>query len=70
MQKTERELTVYGMSGYNYKDTPTIMMKGEWLKNFGFGIGDKYHVECKPGKLIITMPEKDDYESGAKRNSK
>ena len=60
MQKTERELKVYGMSDHNYKDTPTIMMKGQWLEKFGFNIGEKYHVKCKPGKLIITMPEKED----------
>ena len=57
MQKKERDLTVYGMSGHDYKNVPTIMMKGKWLQEFGFGIGNKYHVECKPGKLVITIPE-------------
>ena len=60
MLKTERVLKVYGTSGYHYKDTPTIMMKGQWLETFGFGIGEKYHVECRPGELVITAIEKDD----------
>lgn len=58
MQKKERDLTVYGMSGYNYKNVPTVMMKGKWLSEFGFEIGQQYHVQCEPGKIIITMPEK------------
>lgn len=57
MQKAERELKVYGMSDRNYKGTPTIMMKGQWLEEFGFNIGEKYRVKCEPGKLVITIPE-------------
>ena len=57
MQTNERDLKVYGMSGHNYKSTPTIMMKGKWLRDFGFEIGDKYHVECDAGKLIISKAE-------------
>lgn len=57
MKKTERELTVYGMGGYGSKETPTIMMKGQWLQKFGFEIGDKYHVSCKKGKIILTALE-------------
>lgn len=30
--KERRNMKVYGMSGYNYKPTPTIMLKGQWLK--------------------------------------
>ena len=57
MQKNERDLKVYGMSGYHYKSTPTIMMKGQWLQEYGFEIGQQYHVKCEPGKIVITMPE-------------
>ncbi|MBP3805240.1 MAG: SymE family type I addiction module toxin [Oribacterium sp.] len=57
MQKNERDLKVYGMSGYHYKSTPTIMMKGQWLQEYGFEIGQQYHVQCEPGKIVITMPE-------------
>lgn len=32
MEKNNRTLKVYGMSGYKYHDVPTIMMKGKWLE--------------------------------------
>ena len=34
--KKFRKMKVYNVSGYNYKDTPTIILKGEWLKETGF----------------------------------
>lgn len=55
MEKNKRTLKVYGMSGYRYNDTPTIMMKGKWLEDFGFKVGQEYQVHCKNGKLIITL---------------
>lgn len=54
MEKNKRILKVYGMSGYRYNDTPTIMMKGKWLEKFGFKVGQKYNVDCQNGKLLIT----------------
>lgn len=57
MQKKERELKVYGMSGYRYKDTPTIMMKGQWLQKCGFEIGSRYHVRCGKGIIVLTAKE-------------
>ena len=38
------------MSGKNYEPTPTIIKKGQWLKEFGFEIWTKYQAECKEGK--------------------
>ena len=29
--KKFRKMKVYNVSGYNYKDTPTIILKGDWL---------------------------------------
>ncbi len=52
-KKDIRELTVTDQSGYHYKSTPTIMLKGQWLKEWGFEIGDKVGVKCEEGKLII-----------------
>ena len=37
--KKFRKMKVYNVSGYNYKDTPTIILKGDWLKETGFDIG-------------------------------
>ena len=30
--KARRSVKVYEQSGYQYKATPTIMLKGQWLK--------------------------------------
>lgn len=57
MNKEHRELKIYSSSGYNYKETPTIMMKGQWLKEYGFEIGSQYCVDCKKGKIIITLKD-------------
>ncbi len=55
MERNNRTLKVYGMSGNKYNDTPTIMMKGKWLEKFGFKVGQKYNVDCQKGKLIISI---------------
>ena len=49
-----RSMKVHEQSGYNYKATPTIILKGQWLKEMGFEIGDYISVSCEDGKLIIT----------------
>lgn len=54
MAKKSRSVKVYGQSGYNYKAVPTIMLKGQWLKELGFDIGDYISISCENGKLIIT----------------
>lgn len=51
----KRSIKVYGQSGYKYWDTPTIMLKGMWLKEAGFDIGDYISVTCEDGKLIIAQ---------------
>ena len=50
----KRSIKVYGQSGYKYQETPTIMLKGMWLRELGFEIGDYISVVCEDGKLIIT----------------
>ena len=55
MERNNRTLKVYGMSGNKYNDTPTIMTKGKWLEKFGFKVGQKYNVDCQNGKLIISI---------------
>lgn len=52
--KKNRSMKVYGQSGYRYKETPAIMLKGLWLQELGFEIGDYMSVSCENGKLIIT----------------
>ena len=51
----KRSVMAYGQSGYKYRETPTIMLKGLWLKEAGFDIGDYISVTCEDGKIIITQ---------------
>lgn len=52
--KSYRPMKVYETSGYHYKPTPTIVLKGQWLEQFGFGAGEKISVHCEEGKLTVT----------------
>lgn len=52
--KKERKMKVYGQSGYKYKETPTIIIKGDYLDNLGFSVGTPITVECQGGNLVIT----------------
>lgn len=45
--KTTRNLKVIEQSGYRYQATPTVMLKGKWLSEFGFDIGTHVKVEWR-----------------------
>lgn len=53
--KKERKMKVYAQSGYKYKDTATIILKGEWLKACGFEPGTPIKVECEDGRLTLSV---------------
>lgn len=55
--KKERKMKVHAQSGYQYKDTATIILKGAWLEELGFYAGTPINVECQGGKLIITRTD-------------
>ena len=55
--KKERKMKVYAQSGYKYKDTQTIILKGAWLKSFGFEAGTPITVVCDEGRLVVTKGE-------------
>lgn len=55
--KRERKLKVYSQSGYKYKDTATIVLKGDWLKACGFEPGTPINVECQGGRLIVSRAD-------------
>lgn len=57
MYKEYRELKVVEQSGYHYKPTPTITLKGQWLKELGFETGSQVRVKCEGGRLIITLKD-------------
>ena len=52
--KKSRSLKVVSQSGHNYRETPTITLKGLWLADAGFSIGDYVTVSCENDKLVIT----------------
>ena len=54
MTKKNRSIKVYGMSGYKYQSTLTIMPKRNWLKELGFDIGDYISISCEDSKRIIA----------------
>jgi len=52
--KEYREMKVYEQSGYRYKPTPAIILKGKWLEELGFVPGREVTVKCQGGQLTIT----------------
>lgn len=56
-EKKTRNLKVYGQSGYHYKETPTIILKGQWLERAGFNIGDETVITVTEGKALIEKKE-------------
>ena len=57
--KKIRNIKVISQSGHNYKPTPTVILKGQWLNEMGFEIGDQIKVECENGKLVISLDRED-----------
>ncbi|MCC8027497.1 MAG: type I toxin-antitoxin system SymE family toxin [Clostridium sp.] len=55
MGKDKRDLKVYEQSGYRYKPTPTPMLKGAWLEEWGFIANMPVTVQCEEGKLVIVL---------------
>lgn len=53
MNKNIRKIKVNATSGYKYKDTPTILLKGEYLNACGFSIGTQLTVTLSNDKIII-----------------
>ena len=51
----KRSIKVYGQSGYKYHETPTIMLKGMWLKELGFDIGDYVSVDDEPNPEMTSF---------------
>ena len=56
-QKDVRKLKVYDQCGTNYRSTPTITLKGQWLKELGFDSNTPITVKCENGRLTIEPRE-------------
>ena len=46
-KKNVRNMKVCGQSGYKYETVPAITLKGKWLEELGFHLGDN-------GRLIFS----------------
>ena len=67
MAKKNRKLTVYYGTQKGRKDknswygssdlieVPTIILKGQWLDELGFSVGQKIDVACENGRLTISV---------------
>ena len=55
--KKERNMKVYDICNANYEAVPMIRMTGKWLQAYGFEPGTPIKVECKKGKLIISVAD-------------
>lgn len=53
----DRNLTVHATSGYNYKEAPTLQLKGSYLQEFGFRIGDPVTVHLEDRRIVIVPRE-------------
>lgn len=53
IKESHRKMKVHEQSGYHYKPTPTITLKGKWLEKYGFKIDTPIIVQCEEGKLTI-----------------
>ena len=53
-KKNVRNRKVCGQSGYKYETVPAIILKGKWLEELGFHLGDYVQVKSENSQLIIT----------------
>ena len=57
-QLKERKLKVYNQSRNGYSYIPTILLKGHWLTEFGFNMGDQVILICNNDEIIIRKVNK------------
>lgn len=51
----KRKLKIYQQSmGTSYTPVPTIILKGQWLKEAGFNRGEYVEVMCEDDKITLT----------------
>lgn len=53
-KKDYRELKISSTNSYGSKDSPMLRIRGRWLEELGFNIGDYVLVKCEDGKLTVT----------------
>lgn len=61
MRKEKRKLKVCEQSGYRYKPTPALVLKGAWLEEWGFASNMSVSIQCEEGRLVITPMETESF---------
>ena len=54
-KKNVRNMKVCGQSGYKYETVPAITLKGKWLEELGFHLGDYVQVKCENCQLRVIV---------------
>lgn len=49
----KRKLKVYAQNQNNKVNVPTIILKGEWLKKYGFNCDDSLELICENSSILI-----------------
>ena len=49
----KRKLKVYGNQNRDFTGDPFILLKGKWLKELGFSIGNYIEIDCEKNEIII-----------------
>ena len=54
-KKNVRNMKVCGQSGYKYETVPAITLKGKWLEELGFHLGDYVQVfrKAEQPRLLV-----------------
>lgn len=50
----KKQLTIYYHYTQSNKEVPLIRLQGQWLREFGFNIGEKIEVTLEENKLVIN----------------
>lgn len=54
----KRKIKVYAQSQNNKVNVPTIILKGDWLKKYGFNCNDNLELLCENGSILIKKYSK------------
>ncbi len=55
----KRKLKVYDQSQRNKSQVPTIILKGDWLKEAGFNCNDEIEVTYNNNQIVIVKKPKE-----------
>ena len=54
----KRKLKVYAQNQNSKVNVPTIILKGEWLKKYGFNCNDNLELICENSSILIKKHSK------------